>query len=121
MSTHRLPTLFIIAALIAVTSLTVREAFATSVILPPADQHRSRIFLAVDRSSDPVENVRLDRQATFAAASCLSVLDRASLSSAYIEGAHGWFPRSSQGFTGVDGGLIELLAHPGVCILGKGE
>ncbi len=117
MSAVRFSTVLIIAALTAVTALTFGEVYATSSILPP--EVRSPAHAAsVDRSYDPVENLRIDRSGKPVSkgnAACLSARDRISLSSVYIQGAHAWFPRTAQGVTGVDGGLIELLSARNAC------
>ena len=50
---------------------------------------------------------------------CLSLMDRLSLTSVYIEEISGWFPRTNKGLTGVDGGLLDLLSNNQSCSIIK--
>jgi hypothetical protein len=96
MSTNRLFNLLIVAALVAVVALTIWQSIETTKVVSAASQQNS--------SSNTT---------------CLSSTDRLSLTSIYNKEASAWFPRTNQGPTGVDGGLLELLSNYRSCSIGK--
>ncbi|HEY6072788.1 MAG TPA: hypothetical protein VIV15_05170 [Anaerolineales bacterium] len=123
--------LFVLLAVTAIVALTVREALAMSAVIPQADRSNDSIehlratrSIQADRSYDPIELLRVDRLhpiyfndsgASSSSGYCISVGERLTIRSVYMQGARSWFPRTPNGPTGVDGGLIQVLSGSRSC------
>jgi len=85
---NRFFNMVIAIVLVMVVVLTVREAAATTSIIPRADSTKVQ---------------------------CLDLPSRYSLRSEYVKEADMWIVRTEDGSTGVDGGLIDLLSSYRTC------
>ena len=91
MSTHRLFNLFVVLALVAIVALTVREAAATSSIIPKTNSADQSLI------------------------ECASLPSRYSIHSEYVKEMGAWITYSEDGHTGFDSGLIQLLSNYRTC------
>jgi hypothetical protein len=89
MKTHRLFSLFVAVALLVLAVLTIRDAAATVSVISET------VFVSQ------------------AADECASLPARSSIRGETVNGV--WLPTSEDGPTGIDGGLIHLLAACGAC------
>ena len=89
---NRLFNVFVAIALVIVVALTVREAFATSNVVSQTNAKNEA-----------------------AASACAIFPSRLSVHTEYSDPQHMWVTHTSQGPTGVDGGLMELLSTYPTC------
>jgi len=92
MPRNRLFNLMIAILLITVVALTVREAFATSMIVSGTDAKKGAKTLE-----------------------CASLPSRYSLRTEYVKEERTWIFRTEDGPAGVDGGLIDLMSNYRTC------
>lgn len=105
MSSNRLFTVMIAVILVVLVAITAREALATSLLVSQA--HHTMLK---------------GQEITLASPTCLSTgQSMSSVRSVYVKELNGWFPRTPNGFTGVDGGLIELLSGARTCAPEEGR
>jgi hypothetical protein len=95
MSTNRLFNLIVIAVLLSMTVLTVRQAWATSQVVPAESRQPVQI--------SGQQEGRLARQCPFSPA------ERRSLQAEYFNGKGPWITRSEYGAAGRQGGALALL------------
>ena len=89
---NRLFNVFVAIALVIVVALTVREAFATSNVVSQTNAKNEA-----------------------ATSACAIFPLRLSVHTEYSDQQHMWVTYTSQGPTGVDGGLMELLSTYPTC------
>ena len=105
MSANRLFPILIAVVLIVLVAVTTREALATSILV-----------------SQAYHILPKDQETALASPTCTSTGQiMSSVKSAYVKELNGWFPRTPNGYTGVDGGLIELLSKARSCSVAEGH
>ena len=90
---HRSFVMLVVASLVVMSALLVTQALAVAQVAKTTQSQYADVPSSVGPSCP------------------LSAADLHSIHSVYVKGTGLWFPYSSQGPTGVDGGLIELLSH----------
>jgi len=105
MSVNRLFAVLIAVVLVVLVAITAREAMATSLLVSQAHHIMPKGL-----------------ETTLASPICMSNGQSiSSVRSIYVKELNGWFPRTSKGYTGVDGGLIELLSGARTCTASEGH